>query len=166
MVFCVGKVIRFILPWGVGLCVLGILIPCQANAIEFEWQTDGGLHTSQHRKAIVRHPVSGKRCWFNQVAFLNEQTMVPEVREFLVDMYGEDGLPFNTRFGNGDPISAETVQLINDIYDANTVSQPLNSGDVFLVDNIQTAHSREPYEGNRKVVVAMGEPVSAQDLTP
>jgi len=29
--------------------------------------------------------------------------MDPEVREYLVDLYGEDGLPFNTRFANGDP---------------------------------------------------------------
>src|SRR2546426_4046189 len=30
-----------------------------------------------------------------------------EVREYLVDLYGEDGLPFNTRFGNGDPIGED-----------------------------------------------------------
>ncbi|MGI9585806.1 MAG: amino acid adenylation domain-containing protein, partial [Acidimicrobiia bacterium] len=132
---------------------------CRANAIEFEWQPDGGLRTRQHRRAIVRHPASGERCWFNQVAFLSEWTMNPEVRDFLVDLYGEDGLPFNTRFGNGDPIDGDTVQLINEVYDANTMRQPLSSGDVLLVDNIRMAHSREPFEGDRQVIVAMGEPV-------
>ena len=42
------------------------------------------------------HPVTGRRCWFNQIAFLNEWTMDPEVHEYLVDIYGADGLPFNT----------------------------------------------------------------------
>src|SRR5918998_5162642 len=74
---------------------------CHANAIEFEWQPDGGLRTRQRRSAVVRHPLTGQRCWFNQIAFLNEWTLAPEVREFLVDVYGADGLPFNTRFGNG-----------------------------------------------------------------
>ena len=45
---------------------------CCANAIELEWQPDGGLRTSQRRSAVVRHPVTGQRCWFNQIAFLNE----------------------------------------------------------------------------------------------
>ena len=64
------------------------------------------------------HPLTGQRCWFNQIAFLNEWTMDPEVREYLVDTYGEDGLPFNTRFGNGDPIGEDVVQLINEVYEA------------------------------------------------
>ena len=80
---------------------------CRANAIEFEWQPDGGLRTRQRRSAVVRHPVTGQRCWFNQIAFLNEWTIDPEVREYLVDVYGDDGLPFNTRFGNGDPIGED-----------------------------------------------------------
>src|SRR5438132_10199640 len=86
---------------------------CGANAIRFEWQPDGGLRTWQRRSAIVRHPRTGQRCWFNQVAFLSEWAMDPELREYLVDVYGEDGLPFNTRFGNGDPIGRDIVTLID-----------------------------------------------------
>ena len=89
---------------------------CRANAIEFEWQPDGELRTRQRRSAVVRHPRTGDRCFFNQIAFLNEWTIDPEVREYLVDMYGADGLPFNTRFGNGDPIGADIVQLLNQVY--------------------------------------------------
>jgi alpha-ketoglutarate-dependent taurine dioxygenase len=64
---------------------------CRANAIEFEWQPDGELRTRQRRSAVVRHPMTGRRCWFNQIAFLNEWTIDPEVREYLLDMYGADG---------------------------------------------------------------------------
>src|SRR3989442_884229 len=85
---------------------------CRANAIKFEWQPDGALRTWQRRSAVMAHPLTGLRCWFNQIAFLNEWTMDPEVREYLVDVYGENGLPFNTRFGNGDPIGAHVVPLI------------------------------------------------------
>jgi alpha-ketoglutarate-dependent taurine dioxygenase len=132
---------------------------CRANAIEFEWRPDGGLRTRQRRSAVVRHPVTGERCWFNQIAFLNEWTMAPEVREYLVDVYGADGLPFNTRFGDGDPIGEDVVQLINEVYDANTAREPWEDGDLLLVDNVRTAHSREPFEGPREVLVAMADPV-------
>jgi alpha-ketoglutarate-dependent taurine dioxygenase len=144
----------------------GIERYCRANAIEFEWQPDGGLRTRQRRSAVVRHPVTGRRCWFNQIAFLNEWTMDPEVHEFLVDVYGADSLPFNTRFGNGDPIGENVVQMINEVYEANTAREPWQAGDLILVDNIRTAHSKEPYEGPREVLVAMADAVRLADCSP
>ncbi|MBI4659784.1 MAG: TauD/TfdA family dioxygenase [Verrucomicrobia bacterium] len=139
---------------------------CRANAITFAWQPDGALRTWQRRSAVVRHPRTGQRCWFNQIAFLNEWTIDPEVREYLVDLYGEDGLPFNTRFGDGDPIGAEVVKLINDVYEANSARAPWQAGDLMLVDNVRTAHGREPFEGSREVLVAMADAVPLADCSP
>ena len=119
---------------------------CRAHAIEFEWQPDGGLRTWQRRSAVVRHPGTGRRCWFNQVAFLNEWTLAEEVREYLVDVYGAEGLPFTTRFGGGDPIGEDVVQLINGVYTAKTV--------------------REPFTGPREVLVGMADPVRLADCSP
>jgi alpha-ketoglutarate-dependent taurine dioxygenase len=139
---------------------------CRANAIEFQWQSDGGLRTRQRRSAVVRHPVTGQRCWFNQIAFLNEWTIDPEVREFLVDVYGTDGLPFNTRFGNGDPIGEDVVQLLNSVYEVNTAREQWQAGDLMLVDNVRTAHSRESFEGPREVLVSMADAVRLADCSP
>src|SRR2546425_79598 len=139
---------------------------CRANAIKFEWQPDGALRTWQRRSAIVHHPLTGQRCWFNQIAFLNEWTIDPEVREYLVDIYGEDGLPFNTRFGNGDPIGADVVQLIDEVYEANTARERWQAGDLMLVDNVRTAHGRERFEGPREVLVAMADAVHLADCSP
>ena len=132
---------------------------CRANAIEFEWQPDGALRTRQRRRAIVPHPLSGRRCWFNQIAFLSEWTLAPEVREYLVDVYGAGCLPFNTRFGDGEPIGADVVEMINQAYEAHTVREPWEAGDLLLVDNIRTAHAREAFAGPREVLVAMADRV-------
>jgi alpha-ketoglutarate-dependent taurine dioxygenase len=139
---------------------------CRAHAIEFAWQPDGALRTRQRRPAVIRHPVTRRRCWFNQIAFLNEWTLAPEVREFLVDVYGADGLPFNTRFGDGEPIGADVVDLLNAEYDAHTAREPWQVGDLMLVDNIRTAHSREPFSGRREVLVAMADAVRLADCSP
>jgi len=132
---------------------------CRANAIEFAWQPDGTLRTRQRRSAVITHPLTGERCWFNQIAFLNEWTLDPEVHEYLVDVYGEDGLPFNTRFGYGDPIGSDIVQVINEAYESHTARERWEAGDLLLVDNVRTAHGREPFEGPREVVVAMADAV-------
>ncbi|MEU7059254.1 TauD/TfdA family dioxygenase [Streptomyces sp. NPDC046197] len=139
---------------------------CRAHAIDFTWQPDGTLQTRQRRSAVVRHPVTGRRCWFNQIAFLNQWTLAPEVREYLVDVYGEDGLPFNTRFGDGTSIDEEVVQLLNATYDAHTRREPWQAGDLMLVDNVRTAHSREAFTGAREVLVAMAEPLRLADRCP
>jgi len=133
---------------------------CRANGIAYEWQPDGGgLRTWQRRSAVVRHPVTGQRCWFNQVAFLSEWSLDPDVREFLLDVYGPDGLPFNTRYGNGEPVDEDVVELLNEVYTAHTVREPWRIGDLMIVDNIRTAHSREPYEGPREVLVGLADPL-------
>ena len=132
---------------------------CRAQSIEFRWMADGGLQTRQRRSAVVRHPVTGQRCWFNQIAFLSEWTLAPEVREYLVDVYGADGLPFNTAFGDGTPIDQEIVDLINRVYEEHTAREPWQAGDLLLVDNLRTAHSREAYEGPREVLVGMADEV-------
>src|SRR5512135_1105739 len=139
---------------------------CRANAIQFEWQPDGGLRTRQRRSAVLHHPVTGQRCWFNQIAFLNEWTLAPELHEYLVDVYGADGLPFNTRFGNGDPIGEDVVQLLNHVYEATTAREPWQAGDLMLVDNVRTAHSREPFQGPREVLVGLADPVRLADCSP
>ncbi|WP_327656819.1 TauD/TfdA family dioxygenase [Streptomyces sp. NBC_00483] len=139
---------------------------CRAHAIEFAWQDDGSLRTRQRRSAVLRHPRDGAPVWFNQIAFLSQWTMEPEVREYLVDEYGADGLPFNTLYGNGDPLDEDVVRTLNEVYEAHTLRTRWQRGDLLLVDNIRTAHSREPFDGPREVLVALADPVRLADCKP
>ena len=140
---------------------------CRANAIEFAWQPDGGLRTRQRRSAVVRHPVTGRRCWFNQIAFLNEWTMDPEVREYLVDVYGADGLPFNTRFGNGDPIGEDVVRAAST---RSTRPTPRASrGRPATCCSSTTSAPRtagSPSRGRARCSSAMADPVRLTDCSP
>lgn len=132
---------------------------CAANDVSARWQQDGTLRTSQTRAAIAVHPDTAYRTWFNQVAFLNEWTMEPEVRDYLVELLGPQGLPFNTYCGDGSPLDRATVDLINAVYERHTIREPWQRGDLMVVDNIRVAHSREPYHGAREIVVGFGEPL-------
>ena len=44
--------------------------------------------------------------------------------------------------------------------------EPWQAGDLMLVDNVRTAHSREAFEGPREVLVAMADPVRLADCSP
>lgn len=139
---------------------------CRDNRIEFEWQPDGGLRTRERRSAVLRHPETGDAVWFNQIAFLNESTMDEAVRDYLVAEFGADGLPFNTFSGDGEPVGADVVATINDVYDAATIREPWQRGDLLLVDNIRMAHSREPYEGDREIGLVLAGPTALADCSP
>jgi hypothetical protein len=131
---------------------------CATTGIDHEWLPDGQLRTRQHCAAVVRHPRTGALVWFNQVAFLNEQTMDPLIRDYLVSVYGPEGLPFNTAYGDGSRLTVETVERINEAYQSVAFGEPWQDGDILLVDNIRMAHSRAPYQGERDVVVILGNP--------
>jgi alpha-ketoglutarate-dependent taurine dioxygenase len=137
---------------------------CADNDLEVSWQPDGGLTTRQTRAAVAKHPGTGERTWFNQIAFLNEWTMEPEVREFLVSEFGPEALPFNTFFGDGEPLDRATVDGINEVYQKHTVREPWQRGDLMVVDNVRMAHSREPYRGDRAIVVGFADPFTPQPV--
>ncbi|WP_030925586.1 TauD/TfdA family dioxygenase [Streptosporangium amethystogenes] len=131
---------------------------CEDKGLEATWQEGDALSTVQTRAAVLAHPDSGERCWFNQIAFLNEWTMEPSVQEFLTQEFGPECLPFNTFFGDGSPLDRATVDHINEVYEKHTVREPWRRGDLLVVDNIRTAHNREPFRGEREIIVGMGEP--------
>ncbi|WP_225825344.1 TauD/TfdA family dioxygenase [Streptomyces naphthomycinicus] len=132
---------------------------CREHCVDHRWLPDGSLRTVQRRAAVVRHPALGERLWFNQIAFLNEFTMDPAVREYLVSLYGPEALPFTTFHGDGTPVPEPVVAAVNDAYATVTVSEPWQEGDVLVVDNLRTAHSREAYRGERDIIALFGDPV-------
>jgi hypothetical protein len=139
---------------------------CVAHAIAYEWCGDGHLRTTQRRSAIIRHPRTGDEVWFNHVAFWNEWSLDEEVRDVLVDEFGRENLPYNTSFGDGQPLTAQTVVILNDAYEQATLRRPWVSGDLMIVDNILAAHGREAFSGARTILVAMGDPVELAHCQP
>ena len=71
-----------------------------------------------------------------------------DVHDFLVEVYGAAGLPFTTCFGNGDPSARTSWTCSSEVYNAHTMREPWQAGDLLLVDNLRCAHSREAFEGH------------------
>jgi Taurine catabolism dioxygenase TauD, TfdA family len=140
---------------------------CADHLISCRWGADGEtLHTEQTRSATVHHPRTGHEVWFNHVAFWNEWSLDPDIRDVLLDELGPGGLPFNTAFGDGTPVEAQGVAQLNEAYDKALVRRRWEPGDLMIVDNVRTAHGRDPFRGARRIVVAMGEPVALADCRP
>lgn len=133
---------------------------CRDNRISFEWKDGERLRTRQVRPAIRLHPKTGEPVWFNHAAFFHITSQEPDVRDALLRDLAMEDLPYNTYYGDGAPIPPEVVEHLRAAYREETILFPWQNGDVMLLDNMTVAHAREPYKGERRIVVAMTEPVS------
>lgn len=131
---------------------------CLRAGIEFEWLAGDRLRTRQVCPAIAEHPRTGEAVWFNQAHLFHVSNLKPEVLASLLSTFGEDELPRNAYYGDGQSIEADVLEHIREAYRQETVIFEWRAGDVLLLDNMLVAHGREPFEGARKVVVGMAQP--------
>jgi alpha-ketoglutarate-dependent taurine dioxygenase len=132
---------------------------CRQQGMEFQWDGEA-LTTRRVRPAVRPHPESGEPLWFNHGAFFHVSSLEPQMRETLLAELGEAHLPNNTYYGDGEPVPDAVMETIQAAYEAEKVLFDWQVGDVLWLDNMTVAHGREPYEGERKIVVAMTEPCS------
>jgi len=137
---------------------------CHQNGLEAEWKDGNRLRTRRVGPAIFKHPRTGEELWFNHAAFYHWTTLEPTAREQLRAVFGEEDMPNNTFYGDGTPISPEVAQHLRDAYIDEQVTFPWQKGDLLMMDNMLAIHARNPYVGQRKIVVGMAELCHAQDM--
>ena len=130
---------------------------CKNAGMEFEWLENNGLKTAKLRPAITTHPKTGEKIFFNQIQLHHISYLDAAVRESLLSEFGEKSLPRNVYYGDGSPIEDSVIEEIGAIYEQAAISFPWQAGNMIMLDNMLIAHGRNPYIGERKIVVAMGE---------
>ncbi|GAA2398636.1 TauD/TfdA family dioxygenase [Streptomyces glaucosporus] len=140
---------------------------CRAQGVECEWRPDGVLRTVQTAPAVVRHPDTGEKVFFNQLFLHHTACLEPSVLEVMRSLFGDDesAYPRSASFGDGSPIGDDTVARLWSLYDALAQRFTWERGDVVVIDNMLVSHGRDPFEGERKIIVAMGDMVTRAALT-
>lgn len=134
---------------------------CAANDVAVEWRPGGRLRTSSVRDAVHRHPETGEEVWFNHAAIFHLSTLSPEIREGMLELFDEEDLPNNSYFGDGAAIPDDVMAHVRDCYRSAATRFDYARHDVLVIDNMLTAHGREPFTRPRTIAVAMAEPVPA-----
>jgi alpha-ketoglutarate-dependent taurine dioxygenase len=130
---------------------------CAEEGFGFSWLDGDRLRTTCVRPAVIAHPDSGEPCWFTQAQHWHPSCLDEPTLAALRAAYG-DGLPRDCRYGDGSPIADEDMAAILAVYRELEVAFPWREGDVLVVDNVATAHGRNPYRGSRRLLVALGDP--------
>jgi len=127
-----------------------------AENVGFHWTSRGFLQTRTLCPAVITHPDTKEAVFFNQVQLHHIACLDEEVRKNLIGLFGHENMPRNVYYGDGEPIEDEVMEIIGRTYEDCAVRFSWQKGDVLLVDNMLAAHARDPFEGQRKIVVAMG----------
>jgi len=124
--------------------------------VGYEWKGPDHLRISWKRPAFQVHPVLGKEVWFNHCYFYHPVNQNPQ----LLQLVDREDLPFSVYYGDGSEIEADVFEELQTAYGQSTSTLPWQKDDILLMDNMLIAHARQPYEGERKILVSMANPVA------
>jgi alpha-ketoglutarate-dependent taurine dioxygenase len=137
---------------------------CRQARTQFKWKDNNRLHTRQVRQAVATHPKTGEMVWFNHAHMFHISNVEPSVRAALLAEFKDEDLPRNAYYGDGSPIETSVLDEIRALYEESAVTFPWQQGDIMMLDNFLATHGREPFGGPRRIVVAMAELYTNQDI--
>ncbi|MDR7123084.1 TauD/TfdA family dioxygenase [Rheinheimera soli] len=130
---------------------------CDSHDMTYEWLPTG-LRTKQINPASIVHQGTNKKVWFNQAHLFHVSNLDTELAETLLSTVGVENLPRNTYFGDGSKIPVEYLRIIRELYEDTKIKFQWELSDIMLLDNVRFTHGREPFEGERQVIVGMACP--------
>jgi len=137
---------------------------CSDNDIEWQWLPDGGLKTFEKRCASILCPDTAQPLWFNHAELFDVSTLGKQTKANLLSLMPLDELPHQIAFGDGSSIPEVYFDKIREIYKSTRVYFDWRKDDLLLINNMRFMHGRMPFEGERLVLVAMGDAVKTEDV--
>jgi alpha-ketoglutarate-dependent taurine dioxygenase len=149
---------------------------CKKYGMEYEWLENDALRVLNRNNAIVKHPITGEKAWFNHLQVFHPAGAPIEYEKihqrqnrwqswamhlFTVTMYNIKNWttnPWNhsmqVLFGDGTEIPESYVRHVQDVIWENMSIYAWQKGDVIAIDNYSVSHGRLPYSGPRNIMVA------------
>jgi alpha-ketoglutarate-dependent taurine dioxygenase len=137
---------------------------CKAQQVEWSWKADGSLRLLTRAPAVIRHPDSNEQSFCNQILLHHVSCLDEKTGAALRAVLEPNDFPRNVHFGDGTPIPDAMVAEILRITVQTAVRFTWQRGDVLMLDNLAAAHARAPFDGDRQILVAVGDVISRRAL--
>lgn len=128
---------------------------CRVAGIDWTWRDDGGVRLTEVRPATAVHPATGEEVWFNQAEGFHPSAAGAPPDAEPESSVREDELRLNAFYGDGTSLALPALEHIREVTRAEASIFSWRAGDILVVDNMLACHGRMPFEGARKVLLAM-----------
>ena len=135
------------------------------NGMRATWLPDNVLQTAHDAQGAVK-AADGRWLWFNQAHVFHASNVPAQHRTMLTQMFGADQLPRDATYGDGTVIPDEVVARVHEVLVEHTLPVQWQPADVLIIDNMRYMHGRLPFEGTRKLHVAMSTGQTDPTRTP
>lgn len=139
---------------------------CRAQGVTWEWRDDGGLRTQTRTHAVIEHPLTGEPSFCNQILLHHPACLDTRTRQALLAVLAPGDLPRNVTFGDGGAIADDAVAAVLRAAVQTAVRFTWRRGDMLVLDNLSVAHGRSPFDGDRLILVAVGDVLDSARLRP
>ena len=119
------------------------------------WHADGSLTVINQMDAFTTHPVTGQSLYRNNVHAGGRLNYTGKHAEAERELLAAQTMPTGTFLGDGSSLDPDELAKLSRLIDEVTISWPWSNGDTMILDNLQVAHGRNPYEGRRETQVAL-----------
>lgn len=137
---------------------------CRAEGVEWRWKRDGSLRLMTRVPAVISHPHSGERSFCNQIMLHHVACLDARTGQALRSIYAPDELPRNVCYGDGSEIPDAIVAELLRVAVETAVKFSWRRGDLLMLDNLAVAHARSPFDGDRHILVAIGDVIRREAL--
>jgi hypothetical protein len=129
---------------------------CTKQGITFNWVGENTLQIKNRSQGIINHHLRGEEIWFNQIDQFHPQQLGKDLTEALNIMYSDPkDFPMYVQFADGTPICGDFVEEILKVIDTVSLAPKWGANEILMLDNEMISHGRNPFKGNRKVLVSM-----------
>lgn len=131
---------------------------CREHEFEFKWAKNDWIQISQVRPAIMAHPDTGEKVWFNQAHLYDFNPRLLGSWRYVGAklFYCRKHTKLHEIFyGDHSTIARADLYHVLDVLDSQTVAFPWQKGDLLVLDNVLAMHGRATFEGKRRILTAM-----------
>lgn len=131
---------------------------CAANEFGYKWNKKDWLQVIYETPAVIAHPETGERVWFNQAHLYDYNPRLLGFWNWLgtkLIYMRKDTVMHEIYYGDGKALPRRELYHVMDTLEKETIKFPWKKGDVMVLDNVLAMHGRAPFTGKRRILAAL-----------
>ena len=123
--------------------------------IDYCWKSNNSLKMKEVVQPVIRHPKTNEWIFISQAHQWHPSNLDSDIYESLLSIMPETDFYHYVCFADDEPLNHNELEITRKIIDSIKIISPWKRKDVLFVDNLLTMHGRNPFKGDRKILLSL-----------